>query len=65
MNSLELKIEGMTCQHCVASVKNALEKVAGVTKAEVDLEGKKVTIWGEVSREDLIQKVQEIGFTAS
>ncbi len=33
-----LKIGGMSCQHCVASVKKALEGVRGVSRVEVDLE---------------------------
>ncbi|MCH7823613.1 MAG: heavy-metal-associated domain-containing protein [Acidobacteria bacterium] len=30
-------MEGMVCDGCTAKVKNALEEVEGVTKAEVDL----------------------------
>lgn len=33
-----LKIKGMSCQHCVSSVKKALESVAGITEVTVDLE---------------------------
>ena len=32
-----IQVEGMMCQHCVAHVKNALEKIPGV-QAEVSLE---------------------------
>jgi copper chaperone len=32
-----LSVEGMSCAHCVAHVKEALESVAGVTEADVDL----------------------------
>ena len=32
-----LNVEGMMCQHCVAHVKRALEGVAGVEEAVVDL----------------------------
>jgi Cu2+-exporting ATPase len=33
-----LKIEGMMCMHCEATVKKALEKVDGVVSAEVSHE---------------------------
>lgn len=32
-----LKIEGMTCEHCVMHVTKALESVEGVAKAKVSL----------------------------
>lgn len=38
MQSVELKIEGMTCGGCVASVTRALQGVAGVAHVDVSLE---------------------------
>jgi copper ion binding protein len=38
MASLQLKITGMHCAHCVATVEQALQKVSGVYGASVDLE---------------------------
>lgn len=37
MKQTRLKVEGMTCGHCKASVEGALQELAGVTKAEVNL----------------------------
>ncbi|MGD9646053.1 MAG: heavy metal translocating P-type ATPase [Pirellulales bacterium] len=37
MATIQLPIEGMTCQHCVRSVTSALEGVPGVAHATVDL----------------------------
>lgn len=34
-----LQVTGMTCNHCVMSVKNALEELEGVRSARVDLDG--------------------------
>ncbi|MCL6591697.1 MAG: copper chaperone CopZ [Firmicutes bacterium] len=39
-----LEVEGMTCNHCVNSVKNAVGALAGVEKVAVDLKAKKVTV---------------------
>ena len=39
-----LQIEGMSCDHCVQHVKEALETVAGVTSAEVSLNAKTATV---------------------
>lgn len=38
MEIVTLKVEGMTCQGCVRSVKNVLESVPGVQEVEVSLE---------------------------
>lgn len=35
MKTIELKIEGMTCDHCEMTVKKALSKLPGVSNIEV------------------------------
>lgn len=37
-----LNAEGMSCNHCVNSVKKAVESLSGVNKVDVDLAGKKI-----------------------
>lgn len=37
-------VEGMRCEKCAARVKKALSDVSGVISADVDLEGKEVSI---------------------
>lgn len=44
MTQTILKIEGMTCDHCVHAVQKALQSVAGVQKADVSLSQKKATL---------------------
>jgi copper ion binding protein len=39
-----LRIDGMSCEHCVAHVKNALEAVQGVKSADVSLNDKSAAI---------------------
>ena len=39
-----LKIEGMTCDHCVMHVTNALEAIDGVEKAKVSLKKKEALV---------------------
>jgi copper chaperone len=33
-----LKVKGMTCQHCVISVKKSLGKLEGIQNVDVDLQ---------------------------
>jgi copper chaperone len=44
MSTATLKITGMSCQHCVKAVTSALQKVEGVTRAEVDLPRGRATV---------------------
>ena len=62
----KFKVEGMMCMHCVAHVKAALEGVAGVAQAEVDLKKKTalVTLNEDVPSETLIAAVTEAGYSA-
>ena len=39
-----LRIEGMSCEHCVHHVKEALEAVAGVKSAAVSLKDKTAAV---------------------
>ena len=36
--TIEMRIEGMSCGHCVRAVHDALSAVDGVEKVDVDLE---------------------------
>ena len=66
MEGIELNIEGMSCEHCVARTEKALAAVTGVNEVEVRLEPGAATVTGEnVSPDDLIDAVDQAGFTAS
>lgn len=57
-----VKIKGMTCQHCVASTKEALEKVPGIKDVVVDLDKGQATYSGEVEKEKITEAIIKIGF---
>ncbi|ACL76066.1 copper chaperone CopZ [Ruminiclostridium cellulolyticum] len=40
----DIIVEGMSCTHCVNSIKNAVGSLNGVQKVDVDLATKKVTV---------------------
>ena len=63
-----LRIDGMTCQHCVGRVKHALEAVPGVVQAAVDLESGSADVVcdsGDPDRAALANAITEAGYTAS
>jgi len=62
MSQKKLEVEGMSCGHCKNAVETALEDLAGVKKAEVDLEAANVNIdYDGVAEEDLIAAIEDAG----
>ena len=47
MNTINLKVQGMSCGSCVKHVTQALQTVAGVSGVEVDLQSGHVRVSGE------------------
>lgn len=39
-----IKVNGMSCSHCVNAVESSVGKLAGVSSVKVDLEGGEVTV---------------------
>jgi len=56
-------VQGMSCQHCVANVKRALESIEGVEEAKPDLSSGLVQIKGTVlDAARLAKAVQDAGY---
>jgi len=60
----KMKIEGMSCEHCVKRVKNALEEITGISNVEVDLDSKiaKFDATDDVKDSDIKYAVEEAGY---
>jgi copper chaperone CopZ len=57
----ELTIDGMRCEHCVKAVREALAKVPGVIRADVELDPAKVghaRVEGAVDRAVLVAVIE-------
>jgi copper chaperone len=62
---IALKVEGMSCMHCVKAVTEALSRVPGVTAVqEVSLEKGAATVEGAPSPQALVAAVNEAGYQA-
>ncbi|SFX60630.1 copper chaperone [Thermoactinomyces sp. DSM 45891] len=58
-----LQVEGMSCNHCVKTIEEALEQIE--VKASVDLEGKSVTVefhQGKVTLAQIKEAIENQGF---
>lgn len=63
---MTIAVEGMSCQHCVRAVKDAVGKLAGVDAVEVSLERKEATVSFDPARVGLPAikaAIEEAGYT--
>jgi len=66
--TVTLAVENMTCAACPITVRKALEKVPGVTRAKVDLDTKTATVMFNPARtkvEDLTWATTEAGYPST
>ena len=54
---LTLQVEGMSCQHCAASVSQALQAADAVERVDVELSSGRVQVWGGDLRRDRLAAV--------
>jgi copper chaperone len=59
-----IKVKGMSCQHCVASVTKALSEIEGITDVQVDLDKGEATFseQGPVAEQSIKDAITKIGF---
>lgn len=64
MGEERIKVEGMSCQHCVSSVREALESLQGVRAVKVNLETGEVDFVRSegVSLERVREAVERAGY---
>nr|WP_256123560.1 heavy-metal-associated domain-containing protein [Arthrobacter sp. NIO-1057] len=67
-NQTEIKISGMTCGHCVASVTEELKELAGVQNVDVLLDAQgistaTVTSTAKLSESSIREAIDEAGYT--
>ena len=65
MEKIKLKISGMSCQHCVKTVKDALTALEGVQSAKVNLrKGEAVVRFNElhITPANLTDAITQVGF---
>lgn len=61
----KLKIDGMSCQHCVKAVEEALAAVPGVEQVKsVSLDQSEAEVAGNADTDALVAAVEEEGYEA-
>ena len=65
MEQETIKVEGMTCQHCVEIITDALNNINGLNTVNVDLVKKEVSVKfnkNETKVQKIFDKIIEVGF---
>ncbi|MGC0362763.1 copper chaperone [Rhodococcus sp. 27YEA15] len=64
MTTAEYTVTGMTCGHCVGSVKEEIGNITGVTAVDVDLASGRVVVTSDapVAATDIVAAVDEAGY---
>lgn len=60
-----IKVEGITCQHCVQTISEALIKISGINSIDVNLDKKEVYVRfdeKETNLQKITNKIVELGF---
>jgi len=60
-----IDVQGMSCDGCEETVKDALGDVPGVTDATADRETGSATVEGDAERAALVEAVEQAGYDAS
>lgn len=64
--TVTIKIEGMSCQHCVTRVKKAIDAVSGVISSDVNIGSATVQFdESKTKREDIIEAIEKAGYKVS
>lgn len=64
MSSIRLQVQGMTCGACVRHVSHALNGIAGVNTAAVDLDSGTVRVEGTPDIATLLAALDDAGYPA-
>ena len=63
-----IKIESMTCQHCVQTITKTLNLISGIKSIDIILDNKEVNVLfdeKETNLQEISKKIVEVGFKLS
>lgn len=64
ISMIKYNVEGMTCNHCVSNVKNAILSVDGTVNAEIDLSSGTASVEGDFDKQEVIKRIENVGYKA-
>jgi copper chaperone len=61
----QFDVQGMTCQHCVRAVTQAIKQIDPAAEVQVDLAAAKVSVDSTLARDRIAAAIQEEGYTVA
>ena len=65
MEERHIAIEGMSCNHCVMTVRKALGQVPGIEVRDVQIGSARVALADSSSLESIRAAIEKVGFTVT
>jgi copper chaperone len=62
---VQLKVTGMSCNHCISMVNKAVAQLQADAKVTVDLTQQQVNVESNLAAEDIIAALDEAGYPAT
>jgi copper chaperone len=62
---VQLKVTGMSCNHCISMVNKAITRLQSDAKVTVDLAQQQVSVASDLAVEDIITALDEAGYPAT
>lgn len=62
-HQIDLRVDGMSCPACALLIEMALKKDDQVVDANADLETKEVRVYGTLSKQQVIERIEKLGYT--
>jgi len=59
---LVLRVQGMSCQHCVDTITAAVKRVPGATDVNVDVSNGLVTVGGKADARAVAAAIEDSGY---
>ena len=62
-NMIEIKVPDMTCGHCVSTITKAVKELDASARVDISLAEHRVKVDSKASKEDLLRRIAEAGYT--
>ena len=62
MSTTVYSVPGVTCGHCKSAIEGEVGKLAGITRVEVDITARTMTVEGDIDQTALAAAVDDAGY---
>ena len=62
MSTLHFDVPEISCGHCVTAISTSVGRIAGVTRVDVDIDRKTVTVDGTAGRGAVCAAIEDAGY---